>query len=75
MQLSLCRGKECDLEITLPATMVPHEDAQKIETAIRWCDGATAGDASAGPTHQSVLASFGTEEVNYSVQSTLVRLL
>jgi hypothetical protein len=43
----------------VPATMIIHEDAQKIATAVDWFDQA----AGHGGAQQGVVAEFKTEEV------------
>lgn len=60
-----CRGKECEQEITLPATMIPNEDAQKIAEAVRWFSkGGTHSNASSGAAdHETITASFLSEKV------------
>ena len=60
------RHEECDWEITVPATMIIHEDAQKIAKAIEWFDQAVGHSG----TQHGVVADFKTEEVrtNSSLQ-------
>lgn len=50
----------------LPATMIPHEEAQKIAEAVRWFgEGGALGNASSGAAdHETVTASFLSEEVS-----------
>jgi hypothetical protein len=54
-----CRHEECDWEVTMPATMIIHEYAQKIATAIHWFEQ----DAGHDGAQKGVVADFKTEEV------------
>jgi len=46
-----CRGKECDIEITMPTTMIPCESAAKLATALHW------------PEPSGVVVTFETQQV------------
>ena len=70
------RAEECDLEITIPATMIAFEDALRIAAAVEnkpdhiagAAGSAAAASAAAGglgSRRQEVLASFTAEQVTH----------